>query len=69
MRLAIVATGQERKEKAAEIERLGKLLDRIDHLQWNWGSCERGAAALEYLIDRCESLNGQLAILEEQGKL
>ena len=69
MRAIIEATKQERKERAGELERLGKLLTGLDFLQRNWGSCGQGAAAIEALTEHCERLAGQLASLEREGKL
>ena len=69
MRAIIEATAQERKERAGELARLGKLLNELDFLQRNWGSCGQGAAAIEALAEHCKRLNGQLASLEREGKL
>ena len=69
MRAVIEATKQERRERAGELERLGKLLTELDFLQRNWGASEQGAAAIEALTEHCERLNGQLASLEREGKL
>ena len=69
MRAIIEATRQEKKERTAELARLGKLLDELDFLQRNWGASEQGAAAIEALTEHCGRLNGQLASLEREGKL
>ena len=69
MRAIIEATAQERKERKAELARLGKLLSELDFLQRNWGSCEQGAAAIEALAEHCGRLSQQLASLEREGKL
>ena len=69
MRAIIEATKQERKERAGELARLGKLLCELDFLQRNWGASEQGAAAIEALTEHCGRLSQQLASLERQGKL
>ena len=69
MRAIIEATKQERKERAGELARLGRLLYELDFLQRNWGQCERGAQAIEALTEHCGRLSRQLASLERQGKL
>ena len=69
MRAIIEATAQEKKERKAELARLGRLLDELDFLQRNWGSCGQGAAAVEALTEHCGRLAQQLASLEREGKL
>lgn len=69
MRAIIEATAQERKERAGELARLGKLLSELDFLQRNFGASEQGAKAIEALTAQCERLSGQLATLEREGKL
>ena len=69
MRAIIEATKQERKERAGELARLGKLLTELDFLQRHWGASEQGAAAINALTEHCERLAQQLASLERQGKL
>ena len=69
MRAIIEATAQERKERAGELARLGKLLTELDFLQRNWGASEQGAAAINALTEHCERLSQQLASLEREGKL
>lgn len=69
MRAIIEATRQEKKERAEELARLGRLLEELDFLQRNWGASARGAEAIAALTEHCGRLNGELAGLEREGKL